>query len=285
MWLSGTDPCRILVLTALLRPLSLLPCAPAPAASLAAALSPPVPVPRPRARPHQIFYDVVHVSKADATSLENTLRRSMRPSAGVQHTDSLTGSSTFKTSGEKQGFVPLFDVPVEGDVENELDRIYRTYRDSPRKYGVEMPGDGLGKYGLLVLNMDKHTLAPPNVTAALAAKALKEGSANAPNAALSYAYRYTYGTGSGTDSFVSSGRFAVVDLSAGPSTYGNTQQGEGAVIASSIPRRSSPLTAHLDPSASAVEEFAVDVYTVCRLPFVVWVSGFRFWGSGWGVSC
>lgn len=163
----------------------------------------------------------------------------MRLSSAVQHSDSLTGVKT--AASKPQAFVPVFEVPVEGEVERELDRIYTTYRDV-RKYGVEMPEDGKGKFGLLLLNMDKDALAPPNVTAALALKTRKEGTQDVDAAptdrpALSYAYRYTYGSASGFDSFVSSKRFAVVDLAAGPSSFGSTQQGAGAVIGASIPRR------------------------------------------------
>ena len=51
--------------------------------------------------------------------------------------------------------------------------------------------------------------------------------------------RYVYGSGratSGSDTFVTKGRYAVADLSSGPSQFGNSQAGEGAVMALSIPR-------------------------------------------------
>lgn len=42
---------------------------------------------------------------------------------------------------------------------------------------------------------------------------------------------------SGADSFVTRGRFSVVDLASGPSQFGNSQAGEGTVVPSTIPRK------------------------------------------------
>ena len=178
---------------------------------------------------YDILYDVVHTSRSDRDSLTTVLKSNMKLSSDVQHSDSITGADkSASLQGDKKGFVPVYDIHVDGAVEAELERIYMTYAEQTKmKYDSSVPMRE-GVYGLMVLNMDKEVLAPEPVHA------------QGGDAATSFVYRYKTepnGVDSGSDAFVSRSRFALVDLSAGPSLYGSTQAGEGAVIGASLPRR------------------------------------------------
>ena len=176
---------------------------------------------------YEIYYDVVHTSQSDRDSLSAVLKTNMKLTSEVQHSDSITGADKTALGGDKQGFVSVYDINVKGAVEDELERIYNIYAaNAKNKYDPSMPMRE-GVYGLIILNMDKELLMP--------ATTKKKG-----DAATSFVYRYKTGPNgvdSGSDAFVTRSRFAVVDLSAGPSLYGSTQAGEGAVIAGSLPRR------------------------------------------------
>ena len=169
---------------------------------------------------YEIYYDVVHTSQADRDSLSAVLKRNMKLTSEVQHSDSITGADKAATSlfGDKKGFVSVYDINVKGEVQAELERIYHIYAETAKsKYDSTMPMRE-GVYGLMILNMDKELLTP-------------EGAKKNGDAATSFTYRYKTGPNgvdSGSDAFITSSRFAVVDLSAGPSLYGSTQAGEGA---------------------------------------------------------
>lgn len=169
---------------------------------------------------YEIYYDVVHTSQADCDSLSAVLKKNLKVTTEVQHSDSITGADKAATnlSSDKKGFVSVYDIIVKGEVEAELERIYHIYAETARsKYHSTMPMRE-GVYGLMILNMDKELIAP-------------EGTRKQGDAATSFAYRYKTGPNgvdSGSDTFITSSRFAVVDLSAGPSLYGSTKAGEGA---------------------------------------------------------
>eukprot|EP00897_Mesotaenium_endlicherianum_P008756 jgi/Mesen1/7909/ME000420S07051 len=72
-----------------------------------------------------------------------------------------------------------------------------------------------------------------------------------------YTYSYTYNGGAQTQVWVSHGRYAVIDLSAGPCTYGQLASEEGSVGPATLPRvRSLVLaeTAQKTPAAKAKRE-------------------------------
>ena len=176
---------------------------------------------------YEIYYDVVQTSQSDRDSLSAVLKKNMKLTSEVQHSDSITGADKLAPAGEKKGFVSVYDINVKGEVEEELERIYQVYAENTKKKYDSGMAMREGAYGVMILNMDKELLAPAEVK-------------HHGDAATSFVYRYKTGPNgvdSGSDAFVTSSRFAVVDLSAGPSLYGSTQAGEGAVIASSMPRR------------------------------------------------
>jgi len=191
----------------------------------------------------EIFYDVVHASSADARAVSHAVKQAMRRTSEVQHGESITKAGEAAYSGDdKTGFVPVYEVTVEGEVEKVLDRLVATHAVDPEVRTHGQPTDGRGTYSLVLLNLDKAEISPDD----LAAKRPGGGTLRSGDVSSSYVYRYvagsrrpdgTTGLSTGSDTFVSKGRYAVADFSAGPTTFGNTQAGEGAVIASSLPRR------------------------------------------------
>lgn len=169
---------------------------------------------------YEIFYDVVHTSQSDRDSLSQVLKENMRLTSEVQHSDSITGSSgadkASAAGGDKKGFVSVYEINVQGAVTDELERVYQTYAKDKTKYDGSMSKRNEGVYGLMILNMDKELLAPAGLN--------KEG-----ETATNFIYRYKTGVAGvegGSDAFVTRSRFAVVDLSAGPSLYGSTHAGK-----------------------------------------------------------
>jgi hypothetical protein len=71
----------------------------------------------------EIFYDVVHASPADARAVAQAVKGAMHRTGEVQHGESITkaGEAAY-TGDDKTGFVPVYDVTVEGEVERVLDR-------------------------------------------------------------------------------------------------------------------------------------------------------------------
>ena len=82
-------------------------------------------------------------------------------------------------------------------------------------------------YSLFVSNLDKTRVAPGFVVDAAEAQSEAPASASARRKAITQAFTYAYyydttrsNKYTGADAFIGSGRFAFVDLSAGPSQYG-----------------------------------------------------------------
>ncbi|PWA71966.1 hypothetical protein CTI12_AA275840 [Artemisia annua] len=66
-----------------------------------------------------------------------------------------------------------------------------------------------------------------------------------------YVYRYHYNGGGTSQIWLGSGRFVVVDISAGPCTYGRLETEEGSVSSKTIPR----LQNVMSPQGSSVDRF------------------------------
>lgn len=141
---------------------------------------------------YEVYYDVVHTSQSDRDQLGAVLRNNMKLTSEVQHSDSITGADKSTQTGDKRGgFVSVYDINVQGEVEDELERIYHIYAENAKsKYDSDVQmRDGV--YGLMILNMDKSLLAP---------QALKTHG----DPVTSYVYRYKTGPNG-----VDSGRYDV----------------------------------------------------------------------------
>mmetsp|Transcript_56015 Transcript_56015/g.137363 ORF Transcript_56015/g.137363 Transcript_56015/m.137363 type:complete len:760 (-) Transcript_56015:34-2313(-) len=176
---------------------------------------------------YEVMYDIQHVGGEHAEKLIKEIHGGMHKSQDIQPMSTITGK--VNTDGV---FVPVFDVPVTASLEKAFDDTFA--RGMALSYGSpyyenidDIQGEMARAYGIIILNLDKSKIAPREAL-------------QGPDPHLNYVYRYVMADGrtfSGGDSFVGRGRYAVVDLSAGPSQFGNSQAGEGTVVPSTIPRR------------------------------------------------
>ncbi|KAJ1472745.1 hypothetical protein T484DRAFT_1839060 [Baffinella frigidus] len=91
----------------------------------------------------EIFYDVVHASSADARAVSHAVKQAMRRTSEVQHGESITKAGEAAYSGDdKTGFVPVYEVTVEGEVEKVLDRLVATHAVDPEVRTHGQPTDG-----------------------------------------------------------------------------------------------------------------------------------------------
>ncbi|PUZ58092.1 hypothetical protein GQ55_5G481400 [Panicum hallii var. hallii] len=74
-----------------------------------------------------------------------------------------------------------------------------------------------------------------------------------------YIYRYRYNGGGATQVWLSSGRFVVIDLSAGPRTYGKIETEAGSISYRSMPRLSQIIFPRglAAPSASSTQDIFI----------------------------
>ncbi|RAL47429.1 hypothetical protein DM860_013394 [Cuscuta australis] len=175
---------------------------------------------------HHIVYNAFPVGQPELISLEIALKAAMVPSGTAREAD----------FGRD---VPLFEVDATG-VEPEFQKLY-TYLfdiDSGVHYGEEI--DKAWPTAVFIVNFDKVRLDPRNKDidleglkygriSQLAEEELKKQEAD-------YIYRYRYNGGGATQVWLGSGRYVVIDLSAGPCTYGKIETEEGSISARSLPR-------------------------------------------------
>eukprot|EP01087_Luapelamoeba_hula_P014540 TRINITY_DN4275_c0_g1_i1.p1 TRINITY_DN4275_c0_g1~~TRINITY_DN4275_c0_g1_i1.p1 ORF type:complete len:775 (-),score=92.21 TRINITY_DN4275_c0_g1_i1:51-2375(-) len=80
-----------------------------------------------------------------------------------------------------------------------------------------------GEYTIIIINTDKKELQA------------QRDNASPPQLQPKWTYSYNYGSGP-TQSWVSAGRYVVLDISAGPVSYGPSDAGEGAISKASFPQ-------------------------------------------------
>lgn len=153
---------------------------------------------------YALKYNVVHITTGLAR-LQNAIASALRPApvgaggANVGHT--------------------AYEVEVS-EIEEHLDMLHASYfvsREAPPP-GSE-PAHPAASYTILVLNPNKSDMA------------------DRQRLPRSFSYRYRYLGGAPTQLWVGGGRYLVIDLSAGPVSFGMSQAlgDEGTVSAASIP--------------------------------------------------
>jgi hypothetical protein len=217
---------------------------------------------------YDLWYHVAHVDAEHKNMIEHAIRAAMLPSSDdtTEHARSQQPKpDKMKDGGSGAGAGIHYKVPIEGRVMNSLKEVHdiyapasaRRYRfdqgsaddKKPQEGGFFKRGGGssaedsepaVQTYSLFIANIDKTLVAPQHIVEQAESDAETSKSASKRRQAIVKAFTYAYyvdaSGGTAADSFIASDRFAVVDLSAGPSQFGSTQAGDGAVIPSSIPR-------------------------------------------------
>jgi hypothetical protein len=197
---------------------------------------------------HHIMYNVIAAGQPELISLEKSLKESMKPA----------GTARENEYGRE---FPLFEVEAT-TVEPIFERLYSFIFDMEPGYSAnEM--DRPVPVAIFVVNFDKVRMDPRNkevdldnlmygTIGRLTEQELKKQEAD-------YIYRYRYNGGGSTQVWLSSGRFVVIDLSAGPCTYGKIETEEGSVSYRSLPRLSQIIFPRglAAPSASSTQDIFI----------------------------
>ncbi|KAI3893392.1 hypothetical protein MKW92_051887 [Papaver armeniacum] len=175
---------------------------------------------------HRLSYNVFPAGQQELIALERAMKKAMVPA----------GTARENEFGRE---VPLFEVDAKV-VDPVFERLY--------SYTFDMNGRG-GKStedmirsvpsAIIVVNFDKVRMDPRNeldlrslmyeTIPGLTEDEMKKQDTE-------YIYRYRYNGGGASQVWLGSGRFVVVDLSAGPCTYGKIDYEEGCVSSRTLPR-------------------------------------------------
>lgn len=194
---------------------------------------------------HHIMYNVIAAGQPELISLEKSLK------------DAMVSAGTARESEYGREF-PLFEVEATV-VEPIFERLYSFIFDvDPAHSATEM--DRPVPVAIFVVNFDKVRMDPRKKEVDL--DSLKYGKIGGlteqelKKQEAEYIYRYRYNGGGATQVWLSSGRFVVIDLSAGPCTYGKIETEEGSVSYRSLPRLSNIIFPRglAAPSASSTQD-------------------------------
>lgn len=175
---------------------------------------------------HHIVYNVFPVGQPELIALEKALKTALLPAG----------------SARESGFgmeVPLFEVEATA-VESEFQRLYSYLFDFENKAYSAEEIDRPWPNAIFIVNFDKVRVDPRNkdidLDNLMYGRIAQLNEEEMKKQESDYIYHYRYNGGGATQVWLSSGRFAVIDLSAGPCTYGKIETEEGTVSSKTLPR-------------------------------------------------
>lgn len=175
---------------------------------------------------HHVVYNVFPAGQPELIALEKALKEAMVPSGTARESD----------FGRD---VPLFEVEataVEPVFQNLYSYIFDV--DNARYSAGEM--DRPIPSAIFIVNFDKVRMDPRNkeidLDSLMYGKVTQLMEEDMKNQEGGYIYRYRYNGGGASQVWIGSGRFVVIDLSAGPCTYGKIETEEGSVSPRTLPR-------------------------------------------------
>ncbi|XP_074319977.1 uncharacterized protein LOC141656822 [Silene latifolia] len=175
---------------------------------------------------HHLVYNVFSAGQPELISLEKSLKEEMVAAGTARETE----------FGKE---VPAFDVEATA-VESVFEQLYNFIFDVGGERYSESEIDRPVPTAIFVLNFDKVRMDPRNNELNLEdfiygkINQLKEDDMKKQEG--DYIYRYRYNGGGASQVWLSSSRFAVIDLSAGPCTYGKIETEEGSIGSKTLPR-------------------------------------------------
>ncbi|KAA8531214.1 hypothetical protein F0562_005872 [Nyssa sinensis] len=175
---------------------------------------------------HHIVYNAFPAGQAELIALEKALKEAMVA----------TGTAREADFGRE---VPLFEVDATA-VEPVFQRLYSYVFDMENGGYSAAEMDRPVPSAIFIVNFDKVRMDPRNKDidleslmygriAQLTEEEMKKQEGE-------YIYRYRYNGGGASQVWLGSGRFVVIDLSAGPCTYGKIETEEGSVSSKTLPR-------------------------------------------------
>ncbi|XWS38926.1 hypothetical protein CRYUN_Cryun18bG0005600 [Craigia yunnanensis] len=175
---------------------------------------------------HHVVYNVFPAGQPELIALEKGLKEAMVPAGSAREPD----------FGRE---VPLFEVDATA-VEPIFQKLYSYIFDidSGRYSSKEM--DRPMPTAIFIVNFDKVRMDPRNKEVDLDnlmySKLTPLTDEDMKKQEGDYIYRYRYNGGGASQVWLGSGRFVVIDLSAGPCTYGKIETEEGSVSHRTLPR-------------------------------------------------
>ncbi|THG04088.1 hypothetical protein TEA_025410 [Camellia sinensis var. sinensis] len=175
---------------------------------------------------HHIVYNVFPAGQPELIELEKALKAAMVPAGTSRETD----------FGRE---VPAFEVDAMA-VEPVFHSLYSYIFDmeSGRYSGEEM--DRPVPSAIFIVNFDKVRVDPRkkdiDLESLMYGRISQLTEEEMKKQEGDYVYRYRYNGGGASQVWLSSGRFVVIDLSAGPCTYGKIETEEGSVSSKTLPR-------------------------------------------------
>uniref|UniRef100_A0A5B7BXW3 DUF7906 domain-containing protein n=1 Tax=Davidia involucrata TaxID=16924 RepID=A0A5B7BXW3_DAVIN len=175
---------------------------------------------------HHIVYNAFPAGQAELIALEKELKEAMVAAGTAREAD----------FGRE---VPLFEVDATA-VEPVFQRLYSYVFDMENGGYSEAEMDRSVPSAIFIVNFDKVRMDPRNKNIDLESlmydriSQLTEEEMKRQEG--EYIYRYRYNGGGASQVWLGSGRFVVIDLSAGPCTYGKIETEEGSVSSKTLPR-------------------------------------------------
>lgn len=176
---------------------------------------------------HQIVYNAFPAGQPELIALEKALKEAMVPAGNAREAD----------FGRE---VPLFEVDATV-MEPVFQRLYSYIFDTESAaYSTADDMDRQVPSAIFIVNFDKVRMDPRNkdinLDSLMYGKLTQLTEEDMKKQEGDYIYRYRYNGGGASQVWLGSGRFVVIDLSAGPCTYGKIETEEGTVSSRTLPR-------------------------------------------------
>lgn len=175
---------------------------------------------------HHVVYNAYHAAQPELIALEKAMKEHMVPSGTARETD----------FGRE---VPLFEVEATS-VEPVFQRLYAYIFDMEDGRFSASEMDRPVPNAIFIVNFDKVRMDPRNketdLDTLMFGRIGQLTEEDMKKQEGDYIYRYRYNGGGASQVWLGSGRFVVVDLSAGPCTYGKIETEEGSVSSRTLPR-------------------------------------------------
>ncbi|KAM5568717.1 hypothetical protein ABKV19_016314 [Rosa sericea] len=175
---------------------------------------------------HQIVYNAFPAGQPELIALEKALKEAMVPAGNARETE----------FGRE---VPLFEVDATV-VEPVFQRLYSYIFDTDNSAVSAMELDRQVPSAIFVVNFDKVRMDPRNkeidLDNLMYGKITQLTEDDMQKQEGDYIYRYRYNGGGASQVWLGYGRYVVIDLSAGPCTYGKIETEEGTVSSRTLPR-------------------------------------------------
>ncbi|KAJ9555070.1 hypothetical protein OSB04_009684 [Centaurea solstitialis] len=175
---------------------------------------------------HHMVFNAFPAAQPELIALEKALKAAMVPAGTAREAD----------FGRE---VPAFEVDASV-VESEFQKLYSYLFDFENMGYTAEENDRPMPTAILFVNFDKVRMDPRNKDVDLDSLMYEKPSQlteeDIKKQEGDYIYRYHYDGGGASQVWLGSGRFVVIDISAGPCTYGKIETEEGSVSSKTLPR-------------------------------------------------